>query len=63
MRLGNRIYRSGVFIVNRKNKETLSSPGRFGFLTEPAQGVLLILNFTIVHNFLLKLTPMVYYPV
>ena len=34
-------------IVNRKNKETLSSPGRFGFLTEPAQGVLLILNFTI----------------
>ena len=34
-------------IVNRKNKETLSSPGRFGFLTEPAQDVLLILNFTI----------------
>ena len=34
-------------IVNRKNKETLSSPGRFGFLTEPAQSVLLILNFTI----------------
>ena len=31
-----------------KNKETLSSPGRFGFLTEPMQTVLLILNFTIV---------------
>ena len=31
-----------------KNKETLSSPGRFGFLTEPTQSVLLILNFTII---------------
>ncbi len=31
-----------------KNKETLSSPGRFGFLTEPMQSVPLILNFTIV---------------
>ena len=38
-------------IVNRKNKETLSSPGRFGFLTEPAQRVLLILNFTINNKF------------
>ena len=26
---------AGLFIVNPKNKETLSSPGRFGFLTEP----------------------------
>ena len=24
-----------AFIVDPKNKETLSSPGRFGFLTEP----------------------------
>ena len=36
-----------LFIVTSKNKETLSSPGRFGFLTEPTQSVLLILNFTI----------------
>ena len=37
-------------IVKPKNKETLSSPGRFSFLTEPTQSVLLILNFTIKHN-------------
>jgi len=35
------------FIVDPKNKWTLSAPGRFGFLTEPAQDVQLILNFTI----------------
>ena len=37
----------GIIIVDPKNKWTLSAPGRFGFLTEPAQDVLLILNFTI----------------
>ena len=42
------------FIVKPKNKETLSSPGRFGFLTEPAQSVLLILNFTLVTHAILK---------
>ena len=26
---------SGLFIVKPKDKETLSSPSRFGFLTEP----------------------------
>ena len=36
-----------------KNKITLSSPGRFGFLTEPAQSILLILNFT-NHNALVS---------
>ena len=40
-----------LFIVKPKNKETLSSPGRFGFLTEPTQSVLLILNFTIIVDF------------
>ena len=34
-------------IGNPKNKETLSSTGRFGFLTEPTQSVPLILKFTI----------------
>ena len=38
-------------IVNPKNKDTLSSPGRFGFLTEPVWSVLLILNFTINFSF------------
>ena len=36
-----------VITVKSKNKEPLSSPGRFGFLTEPVRSVLLILNFTI----------------
>ena len=39
-----------TIIVDPKNKWTLSAPGRFGFLTEPAQDVLLILNFTITYN-------------
>ena len=30
-----------------KNKETLSSPGRRGFLTSPVHSAQLILNFTI----------------
>ena len=34
-------------IVKPKNKETLSSPGRRGFLTSPVHSVQLILNFTI----------------
>ena len=43
-----------LHIVKYKNKETLSPPGRFGFLTEPTQSVLLILNFTIFLNFTIK---------
>ena len=34
-------------IVKPKNKETLSSPGRRGFLTSPVHSAQLILNFTI----------------
>ena len=37
-------------IVKPKNKETLSSPGRRGFLTSPVHSAQLILNFTIVLN-------------
>ena len=35
-------------IVNPKNKEALSAPGKRGFLTSPMQSVQLILNFTII---------------
>ena len=49
-------------IVKPKNKETLSSPGRRGFLTSPVHSVQLILNFTIickssVHNTYIRCLP------
>ena len=37
-----------AFIVNSKNKYTPSSPGRFGFLTEPMLSVQIITECTII---------------
>ena len=43
----NYLQRKLQSIVKPKNKETLSSPGRRGFLTSPVHSAQLILNFTI----------------
>ena len=42
------------FIVNSKNKYTLSLPGRFGFLTEPMLSVQVITGSTINRRRLIR---------